>query len=104
MARPSEPKKERYRGPKLSAKDRRVRKYGMTEVDYNFMFEYQQGQCGVCKTHQRDLSRALAVDHCHKSGRVRGLLCSRCNTAIGLLKDSRLFIERAGQWIAETPE
>lgn len=97
-------KKRRYAGPKLTPKDHRVRKYGMTAADYAFMLEFQQGQCGICKTHQSELPRALAVDHCHQTGRVRGLLCSKCNTALGLLKDSPEFIERAGRWIMEIPQ
>jgi hypothetical protein len=79
-------------------------KYGMTGDDYAFMYEYQQGQCGICKTPQSELKRALAVDHCHETGRVRGLLCSNCNTALGLLKDRQDLLERAARWLMTEEE
>lgn len=60
--------------------------------DYNRMLEAQNGACAICKkpeTHKRNGKlKALAVDHCHRTNVIRGLLCSDCNTGIGKLKDS----------------
>lgn len=61
-------------------------KYGLTLADYDALLAEQGGVCAVCRTHETKLP--LHVDHCHSTGRVRGLLCSNCNTALGKLKES----------------
>lgn len=58
-------------------------RYGVSLEEYNTMFESQGGECKICKRHQTEFSKRLRVDHCHKTGRVRGLLCSRCNLHLG---------------------
>lgn len=71
-------------------------KFGITSEDYNAMFNLQSGCCKICKRHQNELNKKLHVDHCHSSGKVRGLLCKTCNVAIGLLRDdSRVLLEAA---------
>ena len=52
--------------------------------EYNEMFRKQKGCCAICGTHQTKLTKQLAVDHCHKSGKNRGLLCTTCNTHLGI--------------------
>lgn len=66
--------------PHLSSKE------ALTE--YDKLFLNQSGCCAVCKRHQEEFKRALAVDHCHITGKVRGLLCGGCNTCLGHVKDS----------------
>lgn len=61
--------------------------YGLTEEDYNAMLRAQENRCAACERESWEVKRGLFVDHCHKTGRVRGLLCSNCNTAIGLASD-----------------
>ena len=62
------------------------KKYGITVEQYDAMFEQQKGVCKVCeKEHKR---RPLNVDHNHITGAVRGLLCDKCNMALGLVDDS----------------
>jgi hypothetical protein len=61
--------------------------------NYNKLFKEQNGRCAICKQSETSLGnngkiRDLSTDHSHITGRVRGLLCSPCNTAIGLLKDN----------------
>jgi uncharacterized secreted protein with C-terminal beta-propeller domain len=68
-------------------------KYGVTADQYNFMFVSQNGCCAICKTHQSELKRRLDVDHNHKTGKVRGLLCNPCNTTLGNIKDSTVTLE-----------
>lgn len=63
-------------------------RYGITEDDYNAMFVKQSGKCAVCSTDFNGSARNMDVDHCHVSGRVRGLLCNNCNRGIGYLQDS----------------
>lgn len=62
-------------------------KYGITLEQYNEMFKSQKGRCVICGTHQKDLKQRLFVDHDHDTGEIRGLLCSRCNTGLGMFKD-----------------
>lgn len=67
------------------------KKYGITFEQYEVMYANQQGKCSICLKHKD----RLAVDHCHSTGVVRGLLCRVCNTAIGMLKDDPTLVERA---------
>ena len=70
------------------AKDYALKKdFGITLQDFNKMFEEQAGCCAICSIHQSGLKQSLCVDHCHTTGRVRGLLCKECNLGIGKLKD-----------------
>lgn len=61
-------------------------KYGMTPEDYEILRDKQKGVCAICKLLPGN--KRLHVDHCHETGRVRGLLCSGCNTGLGSLGDS----------------
>jgi hypothetical protein len=63
-------------------------KYGISLEDYNILFDKQQGKCKCCNMHQQELKAALAVDHCHTTGIIRGLLCKQCNLALGNVKDN----------------
>lgn len=65
------------------------------------MFLEQQGKCGICNKHQSELDRTLAVDHCHNTGRIRGLLCSNCNLGLGHFKDVIENIESAIRYLNE---
>jgi hypothetical protein len=87
--------------------------YGMTVFDYVEIWEAQNGKCAICRGdgflmhisgHLRGKSKSvrdskhvlpLVVDHCHSTGKVRGLLCHNCNRALGLLKDSEENLLRA---------
>jgi len=63
--------------------------YNITLEDYNVMFTKQDGCCLGCKQHRSLFKRDLCVDHCHTTGKVRGLLCDSCNKALGLIKDDK---------------
>lgn len=77
------------------------KKYGISLEDYLRMEGEQAGKCAICgnpetgKDHRTKEVRNLAVDHCHETGKVRGLLCSKCNTAIGKFNDDINIIEKA---------
>lgn len=62
-------------------------KYGISVEQYNEMLDSQNGCCLICNKNQNTLNRRLAVDHCHKTGKVRGLLCAACNTSLGHLEE-----------------
>lgn len=72
------------------------RRYGITLADKERMHVEQSGRCGIC---QRDDIWRLVVDHCHETGKVRGLLCDRCNQAIGALGDCAESVERALRYL-----
>ncbi len=63
---------------------RRKTIYGLSAEHHRRLVEQQNGVCAICKRPSR---RALCVDHCHATRQVRGLLCDKCNTALGLLGD-----------------
>lgn len=63
-------------------------KYGMTVEEYNEILFKQDHCCALCSKHVSELERRLAVDHCHGTGRIRGLLCMPCNTSLGQLGDN----------------
>jgi len=78
---------------------RRLRMFGVSEDDYNELFKNQSGGCAICGKHQNELSRSLCVDHCHDTGKIRGLLCSDCNVGIGRLKDSLENLKNAIEYL-----
>lgn len=59
------------------------------------MLHNQGNKCKICETHESEFDKRLAVDHCHKTGKVRGLLCSSCNTSLGKFKDDPEILRRA---------
>lgn len=70
----------------VRTKQYRRRVYGLSEVDYLAMKQLQGCRCAICGTHEDE--RPLVVDHCHQTGKVRGLLCQPCNGALGILGDN----------------
>jgi len=60
--------------------------YGIGENEYDRLYDKQKGKCAICGIHQSKTKRALNVDHNHKTKKVRGLLCTKCNTSIGGLE------------------
>lgn len=73
-----------------------IREFGITQEQYELMLSEQSGVCKICG--QTD-NRRLAVDHCHDTGRVRGLLCRHCNTAIGLFGDDPSLLRKAADYL-----
>ena len=76
------------------------RKYGLLFQDYNQLFELQNGKCLICNNIEN--KRLLSVDHDHKTGKIRGLLCSNCNTGLGNFKDNSILLEKAIKYLKET--
>lgn len=73
-------------------RDHELKKYGLSVEDYNAMLIAQEGRCAICKRIKKKLN--LAVDHNHKTGAVRGLLCAPCNRHVG-------WFEAHGQAVVE---
>lgn len=59
-----------------------------TTVNYDRLYQVQQGRCAVCKKHQTEVKKRLGADHDHTTGKIRGLLCDPCNRGLGLFKDN----------------
>lgn len=104
---------KQYTLTKKSKKNAKARKrkyilktrYGISIEQWNDMYEEQKGQCPICLLHMNDcVEKQLHVDHCHKTGKVRGLLCSTCNKAIGLLKDDSGLLQRAISFLEKSLE
>ena len=78
----------------------RERNLGITDEEYWSLYHRQGGKCGICRRRLYSKRyKRFAVDHDHETGRIRGLLCTNCNTAIGLLRDCPNALERAIDWV-----
>ena len=74
--------------------------YGITLEDYNLKLKEQQHKCAICNTDEVDVfKQTLYIDHCHTTGKIRGLLCHSCNVALGLLKDSQTLLDNAKDYL-----
>ena len=82
-------------GKPETAHQRRWRKYGLSESEFELMLTGQQGKCLIC---QDEMDRPC-VDHNHTTGAVRGLLCPDCNLALGLLRDNAESLKRATRYL-----
>lgn len=72
--------------------------YGLTPEDYWSMAEGQNHKCAICGTNDNFAAKVptrLYVDHCHKTGKVRSLLCYHCNSLLGLCKEDKKILEKA---------
>lgn len=78
------------------------RRYGITMQEYRAVWLRQKGVCAICRKPERtERNRLLTIDHDHVSGQIRGLLCSQCNRAIGLLDDDPHVILAAAAYVKE---
>jgi len=78
--------------------------YKISLADYMHLYEKQNKECAICgnlgfkmQAHHRLL---LVVDHCHATGRVRGLLCHNCNRGLGLFQDSKASLQKAAEYVS----
>lgn len=93
--------REYYLANKEKWKDKDLQKrYGVSLEQYNKMLAEQDNVCYICKDNKSN--KALAVDHCHTTGQVRRLLCSNCNTSLGLLKEDIGLMEKLIEYVKET--
>lgn len=68
--------------------------FGISLEQYSLMLQSQHGLCSICKTPPKE-DVWLCVDHCHKTGSIRGLLCDHCNKLLGFAKDSEQILQSA---------
>ena len=89
-------------------------RFGITNEEYDIMLESQGGTCALCgglnsvrkkSTHSgKPVIMALSVDHNHKTGKVRGLLCNGCNTSLGRFRDDTELLRKAIKYLERTDE
>ena len=85
--------------------DKRFRRYGVTKHWYEEKLKEQDGRCMGCKIHVDDYRKEhkvhthLVVDHCHETGKPRGLLCNNCNVALGCARDDPQTLSRLAKYI-----
>lgn len=93
------------RSPRVTTRIGRFqRKYNWTAEAYQEMYDAQDGKCAICRAPihnhlEEDGKISTAIDHCHKTGVVRGLLCKPCNCAIGYMEDDPERLERAAAYV-----
>ncbi len=93
-------KRERARRARRSKHNSHLKeKYGITIQDYDNILASQGGKCAICKGGTS--KRHFAVDHNHKNGRVRGLLCARCNTGLARFMDKISLLRRAVRYMKD---
>ena len=95
--------RRRATSPELKSKMHRrrnlKRNYGITVEQFDEMYERQGGCCAICGTTEPGGRGRFHVDHCHDSGKNRGLLCHHCNTALGLFKDNPELLQAAIEYL-----
>ena len=79
------------------------RSYGMGFKEYEEMLFAQDSKCAICKAEppKNQHKTRLNIDHCHTTGKVRGLLCDCCNRALGLMRDNTKLLEKAIQYLTK---
>lgn len=81
---------------KASNRRKRLKyKYGISLENYDWLLKEQEEKCKICGN-----KTELVVDHCHKSSRVRGLLCNQCNTGLGCFKDNPESLLKAIEYLS----
>lgn len=98
---------------KCIERDRKYKREKLLSIpEYNLMHEKQGGLCAICnqpetsKSHSNRVknigeikNKRLAIDHCHNTGKIRGLLCHKCNTGLGAFKDSTEYLNAAIEYL-----
>lgn len=82
-----------------------LRKYNLSDEQFQAILAAQNGICAICKQPENlmraGMPRPLSVDHDHETGQIRGILCHRCNAAIGLMRDSTQLLEAAINYLCQ---
>lgn len=87
----------------LQRRHAKIRKYGLTPAEFDAMLNAQGLVCAICgtdKPSKRD--NTFRIDHCHKTGKVRGLLCMKCNSALGMFQDSIPSLQKAIEYLTRS--
>lgn len=81
---------------------------GLTVTTYDELFDKQNGRCGICGTDDPSKSdprrKRFCIDHDHKTGKIRGLLCNKCNRTVGLFDDDIDIVRSALEYLSSTQD
>lgn len=88
-------RKKNKKKQKLINRQQRLKRYGLVLEDYDRMLEAQGGRCAICGLS----NRVLGIDHCHKTNKVRAILCINCNAALGGFMDSPQLLRSAADYL-----
>lgn len=97
--RKENPEKYREMGRK-SERRRKLKTYGITEDEYISLLLSQKNLCAICKQ-PNQTKRDWHIDHCHTTGKVRGILCHYCNTGLGQFKDNKGYLLNAIEYLSK---
>lgn len=98
----SEKGKQRYVKYKPKYQNYRLlKKFGVSIEEYETMLKKQDGGCAICSEKYVEGDILFAVDHCHNTGQVRGILCSSCNLGLGHFKDSQTNLSLAIEYLSK---
>ena len=70
-------------------------RYNISIEDYNELLNIQDSKCAICNRHISEFTSRFDIDHCHVTGKIKGLLCNNCNAGVGLLNDDVNLIKNA---------
>lgn len=79
----------------IKENNRLFKKFSITLQDYNELLKLQNYRCKICGIDENNCKKGLEIDHCHKTNKIRGLLCMECNTGLGKFKDNKEFLKEA---------
>lgn len=95
-------RKWREKNPNSNYNNHLKHTYNININDYNRIFSEQSGYCKICGKHQLELGKKrLCVDHDHKTNKVRGLLCEKCNHGLGRFEDNIQSLKKAIEYLEE---
>jgi hypothetical protein len=93
---------ERKRIARLHARNKVLQRLGIVQADVDSTREKQNNACAICNRKFRGKKVRPNIDHCHRTGKFRGLLCQWCNPAIGMLQDSEKVLKSAIQYLRKS--
>jgi len=100
LEKDKEKRKQKYLRNREKQRDSKLkRKYGISLHEYNEMLNNQNYKCAICGIKRSDVKKDFAVDHNHSTGQIRDLLCSKCNPAIGFVRENPEIARRLADYI-----
>jgi predicted methyltransferase len=87
---------------KAISKRQTLNGYNLSEEEYYKLVALQENQCKICGIHRSNLKIDLAIDHCHNTGRIRGLLCNKCNLGLGYFRENVEYLSNAIHYLRDT--
>lgn len=94
-------KKYKKLDPNYYRKINLKKNYKISLQEFNKLSKNQNNKCAICLLHKNKLKRGLFVDHCHKSNKIRGLLCGKCNASIGLMNENIFIFKNAIKYLMQ---